>query len=549
MSTTTTNYSLVKPAPTDVVDIEVINSDLDVIDAAMRLSATATGRNLKDFGAVGDNSTNNVTAFNAAIANANALLGDDRPSINGRMYIIPEGRYHINAALNPVTVSGIEFVGQGQATVLVIPPNVGTVFTLGDASLTRMPVGLAIRNLKIEYTGTPASTDSFCTLSHVNEVSFTDLQLVQVPTFLNLGTSATAAAGGILVDRVVGSIANVGAPVFKLNYGAGLRVDNTAMFVSGVLTPTHPTDMTTVAGTDVIHGSLTGGAFWDTLMISNTCSFERFYRGLNLYAGSGAVFQNMWIDGVWDYTRSTVIRLESPSGGVISGVRTTKDCWMVAWESYAIYITGAGYNDNHELGGTIPISGIAAVWCDSPNAKCLKFTLQIGSVGQKTEPAAAMMFRPSSTGFIVQGCAGHDDLTGSGLPWRAAWGLAIGVDCDNYIVTGNRLSGYAAAGNIGGYNNGAVHSSGSVNRLMTNNLGAGYAGYDAAFTPAASAVVNTNKTDNIWEVSIYGGTVTAIAKNGTTITGMTSGTLRIAPGETFTITYSSVPSVTKFILE
>ena len=65
MSTTTANYSLVKPATTDKVDITVLDADLDTIDTQLyaKVSKESLVLNVKDYGAVGDGSTDNTTAF------------------------------------------------------------------------------------------------------------------------------------------------------------------------------------------------------------------------------------------------------------------------------------------------------------------------------------------------------------------------------------------------------------------------------------------------------------------------------------------------------
>lgn len=43
-------------------------------------------------------------------------------------------------------------------------------------------------------------------------------------------------------------------------------------------------------------------------------------------------------------------------------------------------------------------------------------------------------------------------------------------------------------------------------------------------------------------VNVSGGTVTAIAVDGTVLTGVTSGVIMVPSGKTITLTYSSAPS-------
>lgn len=72
-----------------------------------------------DYGAVGDNSADDTTAINNAIAAANALDP-------GATIFFPPGNYKITGALTTVTRSGVRFVGSGKASTVIWPTNITT---------------------------------------------------------------------------------------------------------------------------------------------------------------------------------------------------------------------------------------------------------------------------------------------------------------------------------------------------------------------------------------------------------------------------------------
>jgi hypothetical protein len=68
--------------------------------------------NVKDFGAVGDNSTDDTAAINAAIAYAQA-------SLTQRVIYFPRGTYLISASLTAVTGSNWHFIGEGRGVSII----------------------------------------------------------------------------------------------------------------------------------------------------------------------------------------------------------------------------------------------------------------------------------------------------------------------------------------------------------------------------------------------------------------------------------------------
>lgn len=110
MSTTTTNYGLVKPSGSDVISIQVIDNDLDSIDTNLYAKADKSSLvcNVRDYGAVGNSSgavgdgTDDYAAFAAAIAAGTAT----RTGV-----YVPPGRYRLS---NTITLGvGQSLVGAG----------------------------------------------------------------------------------------------------------------------------------------------------------------------------------------------------------------------------------------------------------------------------------------------------------------------------------------------------------------------------------------------------------------------------------------------------
>jgi hypothetical protein len=391
------------------------------------------------------------------------------------------------------------------------------------------------------------------------------------------------------------------APVVDLRYGAGFFMANPALFVSGVVTPPIQTgtftngspvvtmastagffagqdiigtarvpaattclsvdsatqltmsanatssgtatltgDMTTAVGRSLIRGTV---GFWDTCQISGGL-LERFDQGFTLGAGTGQVYQNFELCNTkFDYTRRHCVYMENTAGGVINAIASDNLCWFVSWEEPAISMNALlGVMDDCDFQGKVTISGKEAVFYNNLSAKRNNFTLDIGAPNRLQSAPAAMNFVTGSTGFSVVNCRGNDDLTSFGTPFRADWAVLVGLDCDNYVVNGCRMSG------TGGFFNWfAGNAAGSRGRQVTANGNPGYAELQTGgiYALPATTVAFTNSNGFAVEVIIAGGTVTSIAKNGTT-TGLTAGSFIVGPGDTLTPTYAVAPTWSVF---
>ena len=485
---------------------------------------------VRQFGAKGDGTTNDTAAVNAAIAAAN---------INTRSTTIyfPDGRYNIPAGLAAITNSNYETWGIGSSSGgACIIASSGNLFNWGNGS-SGLIVGGGLKSLKISYPANPAAGATVFRFEYCSRLFFDDLLLENIGTLAYCGETAARYASALTFSHIRGYSYNGGSQaIFRLRYGAGLFVSNASMYVGGVAAPTNPASMTTAANMYVFDGTVSN---WDTVLVSNSI-FERYGYGIVIAAGASMVYQNFYFDNcIFDYLRYDVVNLTtSSSSGVCASVKLN-NCWMVSWEGVAISINAAsGFNDNHEFHGSVPIAGNEAVFYTNPSAKSNKFHLDIGAVNRLAGGKSAFNFVAGSTGFIVSNCVGNDDNTGIGFAWRGLYGIAIGADCDRYLVDSNRLTG--SSGNYSF----ALNTVGSTNRRISNNVGPDYAGTSLGLALPATGVAFTNKNAYAIDANVYGGTVTGIAKNGVGIPNMIAGTLRVDPGQTITVTYSSAPSFT-----
>lgn len=389
---------------------------------------------VKSFGAIGDGVNNDTAAFNAAIAAANAKGGNDRPNIIGTTIFIPDGRYKITEALNPVTVSSVEFVGASKAATVLLLSGTGHTFTFGDATMSNVVVGGGMRDVKIEYLSAPTGTACVFNVDYAFSLTFDNIHIHNIGRLIQLGASSSRIAGGVRLSNIQGSVNNSGMPMIDVRYGAGLTVSNVQAFVSGVLAPVHPASMTTVAGTNVFNCFV---GFWDVIQITG-CIFERFDIGMAIQPTSGNVYQNIYMSNtIFDYLKRYCIYAEATAGATIAEIRADSSCWFVSWEDSAIVLTGAGSNDFHNISGIIPIAGRAGIYYNLPNAGDNIFSgLQFVNCNRLGDALAAMTFIASSKGFTVMGCSGNRSAS-----WQAPYGIHIAAGCSNYVQSLNRMNG------------------------------------------------------------------------------------------------------------
>ena len=121
--------------------------------------------------------------------------------------------------------------------------------------------------------------------------------------------------------------------------------------------------------------------------------------------------------------------------------------------------------------------------------------------------------------------------------------LTIGLlDSENGSVTDVNDSGNVLTGQINWYDiaNRVPSVTGGANlKFVNTKLGPGHWAGAPAVPGSGSPQQNTAWRDAA--VTVTGGTVTAIAVDGTT-TGVTSGTVTVPAGKNITLTYSSAPT-------
>lgn len=496
---------------------------------------------VKSFGAVGDGVTDDTDAFNDAIDYANSLNPDmvDANNVVGVTLFVPVGRYVVTGQLAAFRKSGINLRGAGpDGSVLLLSYN-GEAMRFGDGT-SDLLVGGSVSDLKIEYLATPGASATVFGVQYASRIIWSDLLLVNVPTLIDAGPSPERFASSLWLQNIRGYMNNCGRPFLRPRNGAGLFGASVQIFVGGVGTPAadRVSTMTTVAGTDAIHA---GDGSWDTITFTGGF-FERFDHGLYIETGTGKIVNNIFLTNCYfDYTRRQTIYLESRSAvsGGIFGVRLTNN-WYASWEEAAIQLFGPGQLRGVQVdGGQIASAGSHGVNIGGAARDVRVKGIDIQGVNRLNVNASGILIFAGSHISITDVSAGHDS-TWAGFPWQGYFGIAVLADLDHYTIVDNDLAGVGAGMYI------EANAAGSANRIIRNNRGGQYSGYLALSAPASNVVV-TNTSGMLWEIHIHGGTVTAIQKNATTITGMISGHLTVGPGETFRITHSSAPSVSRFV--
>jgi Pectate lyase superfamily protein/Right handed beta helix region len=118
--------------------------------------------NVKDYGAIGDGTTDDSGSINQSIIKASAVAGSNKT------VLIPSGRYKISAAINIINTNGLNIVGQGKDATKIF---CSSAFTMMNCYISK--------NLELSNIGFEASFDSVfilvltnCSKLNINNCGF-----------------------------------------------------------------------------------------------------------------------------------------------------------------------------------------------------------------------------------------------------------------------------------------------------------------------------------------------------------------------------------------
>jgi hypothetical protein len=492
--------------------------------------------NVRQYGANGDGTTDDTDYFDAAIDAANALstIGSGAGTTGATIYI-PDGAYPLlTGTTSIINTDNVQIVGSSSSGAVLMGDS-GVLFQWGDGVLT--VVGGGISRVKIRYTSS-ASTSAICfKLDKASRLAFTDIQLKYAGKLFELGVDATRSASSINCFNIYGTCANIGVPFINLVAGAGFYWTGGTVFVEDVPVP---------SGTDA-HSAASGRAFltasnysWDTVVISNVVT-NRFWRSLNIIANTGYTISNFFITNfVSDYNGNAGFKVQGLGGNANS--YHFSNCWFAATDGEGISVTGAsGAISDYQFNSVkvLITGGHGAYFSGGIYGLNLDKCYFLGQ-GRLTTGDSILM--DGNDGWSVTNCTlGIDGAPTTGYSAQARYGIQVAVGCSNYTLSNNN-----ADGSTGGYLIGA-HTSGGKNRRIHDNTKVD--GTDpeyfslASLSAPGSGVTVTNYTGVVNTVHIRGGTVTAVAVDGATVQTGSGVSVDVLPGHSWSVTYSSAPTI------
>jgi hypothetical protein len=479
---------------TDIIGCRLTAGALN--DLAFILSSSWIS--VKDFGATGDGVTDDTVAIQAA---------HDSLGASGGALLFPMGTYLVSA----VTLSKqCELIGVGAhsgATYIRAKNAASIVF-----NVTTSAVSFSDMCFDANTTQSGGAYIQFDTTSSIGRVRNVRM--------LNWYRGVVIKGGGDF--RLNEVLLTSGVPVT----GQGVRIDNgTAIYLAGVV-------CNNADGSEPDSGFAVTNC-GDITMIG--CQAVQCVFGLSLLPGSGQVITSVYCLGcLFDNSTGQALRMKPLHASGAIHRHTYVGCWFSS--------TSAGQGallDTATVGGAI--DGVEFVGCE--------FFLNSLS-GLEIEGTGSANIRVNGGKFAQNGVAGI--VAGGGVSKWSVVGATIGA-CGG--LSGNTTYGVQSLPGISNdfiiaqntfLSNGSsplsIASTGA-RRIIVDNVGYDPAG-TSAITVTASPFTYT-AGDTAETITINGGTVSLVSVAGVNVFQQTNCTVRLGPGVSAIVTYSSAPGMTR----
>ncbi len=463
-------------------------------DRTLTLDATKirTTKHLKfDYGLACDGTTDDTTAFNVAIAAANAASG-------GWVFVVPVRASNsvpsilLSGAPTAIVVNNVWFIGEGTAQDCIIK-------TTNDQGLkwstTATSVdGGGLLNVGLDSDGT--STRVSLVLPRAQRMRFdTNYVGSGVATLAQLGSSASSTTSAeATFSRTRGIPADVGVPLFDVQNGSGFFLQEFDLFtpaLAGAAT----------AGRHFV--SVTGGN-WDTIIIRDGLA-QRFDAALNINSATGKVIQNIIVtDCFFDGMRQGIVG--SATGNIYALEVIDNEITGSASGGIGVNLSGAGTIHSTKIHGNrilecnkdgIAIPASAVIYSIQNNT--------IYGVNQAVGAFNGITVATGATSGIIAGNNVGVDVSGfsgaiSGTPQT---GISIGT------VTGIQVIGNKANGSSAGFSFGVLTTATARNNQGFTAGVADVTGVDRGTITTNNAGDTTASTTATGSISVPGGIAAA----------------------------------------
>lgn len=492
-----------------------------------------------DFGADRTGATSAVPAVEAALAAANAAPGG--------IVFFPPGTYDLRAGLTTsITSSGVSIQGAGRTLTTLLVKS-GSLFRWDGG-----PRDGGCSDMRIYCPTAPDTSSIILEVVTGTRQTFERLVVDNSYRILRCGIGTTHGCSQPTIVDVRGYTANVaGATAFDFVSGSVLTMRDVVVFANCGFpqnaTDSHPA----AAGTT---GVRFGRGAWDTIVIQNL-DLNRYDIDFDVTAVGGVGVSNAWLtDCVFDYAKTAAARFVT--GGAGAGIRSwyVKGCWGVATDGHSWLVDSqvsatqirhlhftdcvgrqSGQNNWRFIGANS--DGIEVLNCHGMGAN----RLAASNSGSAQDDLVILGGGVHVTG----GWYGEDGAPYVGFTNQARYGVSVSPDLPSVSIIDVRAEG--ATGGFALSPNTSAGDSSARRRLVRGNRRRSGAApeYASATTIAApaSAEVQTYRGSAMGILYLSGGVVTKITHNGPQVHNGTPATLMLHPGDTWSVTYTSAPTI------
>jgi hypothetical protein len=411
--------------------------------------------------------------------------------------------------------------------------------------------GGGLENLQISYPAAPGTSACVARFVTSDKPHMTNITFKGIRTLVQLGDTGKPCAGFSMTD-VRGTWANVSGPVIHCRVGTGLEMYGRCggstegiNIQTDLESPQLPaTNRTTIhpAAADRV-GILANGS-WDSLNVAG--KWFTLAVGLRIHAVSSNQVKNITLHPTLEFDyNAKAVEVFSGIGSLVAFMKVHPG-YFVGWDSAAFEITSerdaAGSNHGIIEGVEIMQPTIGACHSYAISAKgpsvrnCFVDGMRDFGSGRNSEADSVSVFVQDGAEFKVRNCSNaRSAIT---YPWAPKYGIYHTANSTVVRVINNEMTGTVA--NYVFDDNSAA----SATRDVSGNFYANYSGFKTGgmYGLPASGTAWVNKTGYKIDVTLNGGVVTGISKNGQALP-LSSGPFHIGPADTLTITYSSAPTL------